>query len=51
MKTEQHQVTVAVLLMGLLALVVARPDTIVDLDDNHQEVSIEDDDTVTGIYR
>ncbi|KAK8720880.1 hypothetical protein OTU49_013037, partial [Cherax quadricarinatus] len=39
-----------VVLLGLVALVVARPDTLLDLDDIQHDQSIDDDTVFTGSY-
>nr|XP_045597213.1 uncharacterized protein LOC123757534 [Procambarus clarkii] len=41
--------TFVLVLLGVVALVAARPD--VDLDDSHQVQDIDDDNTITGSYR
>ncbi|XP_042219396.1 uncharacterized protein LOC121864440 [Homarus americanus] len=38
-------------LLGLAALVAARPDNVFDLDDLHHDQDIDDDNTYTGTYR
>ncbi|XP_063883621.1 uncharacterized protein LOC135112761 [Scylla paramamosain] len=40
-------------LLGLVALVAARPENVfdLDLDDIHQDMDISDDTTITGTYR
>ncbi|KAK8718716.1 hypothetical protein OTU49_014517 [Cherax quadricarinatus] len=39
-----------VVLLGLVAVVVARPDTILDLEDIHHDLDIADDTSVSGTY-
>ncbi|XP_045597212.1 larval cuticle protein 2-like [Procambarus clarkii] len=37
-------------LLGVVALVAARPDTLLDLDDIHHDLDIADDSSVSGSY-